>query len=124
MTIMISPAMGSTRLGLFIQYYRLFKVLRYVRITVYIVATAAAVVSIAFGIVTIVLASPWPEETLVDMILSKHFYTAVQFLIPSGALSLMVDLVLLILPISAVWSLQVSKRKRLSTLAIFAVGIL
>jgi hypothetical protein len=54
---MVTPALGLIKLSLFIQYYLLFNVIRYVRISVYIGASLSATFYTAVTIVGFVLNS-------------------------------------------------------------------
>jgi hypothetical protein len=121
-TIMVTPALGLIKLSLFIQHYLLFRPFRWVRISVWIGATLSAVFYIAVTITAFVLESPWPGETLLDDILSSHYLKFAQFSVPIGVIGMLVDWYLLILPIPAVSTLQMSTAKKLGVLIVFMTG--
>lgn len=121
-TIMVTPALGLIKFSLFIQYYRLFRPLRWVRISVWIGATVSAVFYVAVTTTAFVLNSPWPGESLLEDILSWHYLKFTQLSIPTGVVGMLVDWYLLILPIPAVWTLQMSTSKKLGVLIIFMTG--
>lgn len=123
-TIMVTPALGLIKFSLFIQYYLLFRPLRWVRISVWIGATVSAVFYVAVTITAFVLNSPWPGESLLEGLLSWHYLEFSQFSIPTGVIGMLVDWYLLILPIPAVWTLQMSTSKKLGVLIIFMTGSL
>jgi len=89
-----------------------------VRISVWIGATISA----AFYVTAFVLESPWPGESFLEDILSWHYLEFAHFSIPTGVIGILVDWYLLILPIPAVLTLQMSTAKKLGTLIIFMTG--
>ncbi|CAD6566657.1 MAG: hypothetical protein ASARMPREDX12_008782 [Alectoria sarmentosa] len=121
-TIMVTPALGLIKFSLFIQYYLLFHPLRWIRISVWIGATSSALFYIAVTIIAFVLESPWPGESLLEDILSWHHLKFAQFSIPTGVIGMLVDWYLLILPIPAVLTLQMSTAKKLGVLIVFMTG--
>ncbi|MCJ1379010.1 hypothetical protein MMC17_002109 [Xylographa soralifera] len=121
-TIMVTPALGLIKFSLFIQYYLLFRPLRWVRISVWIGATISAVFYVTVTIVAFVLDSPWPGESLLEDILSWHYLKFAQFSIPTGVIGMLVDWYLLLLPIPAVLTLQISTAKKFGILIIFMTG--
>ena len=121
-TIMVTPALGLIKCSFFIQYYMLFRPFRWVRISVWIGATISAVFYVAVTITAFVLESPWPGESLLEDILSWHYFKFAQFSIPTGVIGMLVDWYLLILPIPAVWTLRMSTSKKLGVLIIFMTG--
>lgn len=121
-TVMATPALGLIKSSLFIQYYLLFRPLRWVRISVWIGATISTAFYVAVSITAFVLESPWPGESLLEGILSWHYLKFAQFSIPTGVVGMLVDWYLLILPIPAVWTLQMSTAKKLGVLIVFMTG--
>ena len=122
MTVMGMPALGLIKCSLFFQYYDLFRPLRWIRVSVWIGATIFACFCIPITIAGFVMGSPWPGESLLQDILSSHYFVFEQFSIPIGVLSILVDWYLLILPIPAVLGLQISIAKKLGILVIFMTG--
>ncbi|KAK2880119.1 hypothetical protein FQN49_000533 [Arthroderma sp. PD_2] len=120
--IMATPALGLIKLSLFIQYYLLFKVRRYVRISVYIGATLSGLFYIATSVTAFVMSSPWPGESILEGTLSWHYLKFAEFSIPTGIIGMLVDLVLLILPMPAVWQLQLSTSKKIGIILVFMTG--
>lgn len=72
-TIMVTPALGFIKFNLFIQYYLLFRPIRWVRISVWIETTISAVFYVAVTITAFILKSSWPGESLLENILSWHY---------------------------------------------------
>lgn len=121
-TIMATPALGFTKCSLFIQYYLLFRPLRWVRITVWIGVTLCAAFYIPISIAAFILNSPWPGETFFEGVLSWHYLKFAKFSIPTGVIGSLADWYLLILPIPAVLKLKMSTPKKIGLLIVFMTG--
>lgn len=122
--IMVTPALGFIKLSLFIQYYQLFRTLRWLRICVWVGAPISAAFYVAVTIIGFVLESPWPGESFLEAILSWHYAKFAEFSIPTGVIGMLVDWYLLILPIPAVLGLHMSTAKKLGVLIVFMTGSL
>ena len=121
-TITATPALGLIKCSLFIQYFQLFRPLRWLKICVWVGATISGIFYVTVSIIAFVLSSPWPGESLLDCILSTHYILFAYFSIPTGLVGMVLDWYLLILPIPAVWSLQMSVGKKLGVLIVFMTG--
>lgn len=121
-TVMATPALGLIKSSLFIQYYLVFQPLRWVRISVWIGATVSVVFYVTVSITAFVLNSPWPGESFLEGILSWHYFKFADFSVPTGVIGILVDWYLLVLPIPAVLTLQMSMAKKLGVLVVFMTG--
>ena len=121
---MATPALGLIKSSLFIQYYLVFRPLRWVRISVWIGATISTLFYVPVTIIAFVLNSPWPGETLLEDVLSSHYLDFGDFVIPTGVIGMVVDWYLFIVPIPAVLTLQMSTAKKVGILIIFMTGCL
>ena len=119
---MATPALGLIKCSLFIQYYLLFRPLRWIRICVWIGAAVSVTFYVAVSITAFVLNSPWPKETFLEGILSWHEIKFANFSIPTGIMGMLVDWYLLILPIPAVLALQMSTARKIGVLVVFMTG--
>ena len=119
---MVTPALGLIKSSLFIQYYLLFRPLRWIRVCVWIGASTSCLFYTAVSITAFALESPWPGESLLDDILSWHYLKFSQFSVPTGVIGMLVDWYLLILPIPAVLALQMSMGRKLGVLVVFMTG--
>jgi hypothetical protein len=90
----------------------------------YIVGILTATFYVSISITIIVLNSPWPGETFAGLKFSWHYLKFTQFSIPVGVIGMLVDWTLLILPMPAVWSLHISRQKRIGVMLIFMTGAL
>lgn len=116
------PAVGLIKISLFIQYYLLFGVMRYVRISVYIGATLSAIFYFSITITAFVLCSPWHGESFAETLLSWHLLKFSDFSVPIGVVGMVIDITLLVIPIPAIWNLRLSLARRLGVLLVFATG--
>lgn len=121
---MVAPALGLIKCSLFVQFYFLFRPLRWIRICVWIGVSVAATFYITVTIAGLVLSTPWGGENWIADILSHHYWLYEKFAIPTGVIGMIADWYLLILPIPAVWGLQMSTRKKIGILMVFMTGTL
>lgn len=119
---MATPALGLIKSSLFIQYYLLFRLLRWIRISVWIGVTISAAFYVPVTITAFVLTSPWPGESLLEDILSRHRYNFDNLSIPTGVIGMILDWYLLILPVPAVLAIQMSTTKKLGAMIVFMTG--
>lgn len=123
-TIIALPASGFVKISLFLQYYNLFKVKRYVRITVYIGGTITVAFYSILTMLYFAICSPRRGESLLALTLSKRFQRFTNMSLAVGTISMLLDWVLLILPIIAVWKIQVCTARRAGVILVFATGAL
>ncbi|KAL9609613.1 MAG: hypothetical protein Q9167_005637 [Letrouitia subvulpina] len=88
---MVTPALCLIKSSLFIQYYLIFRPLRWIRTSVWIGATISALFYITVTITAFVLETPRPGESFVDDILSSHYLKFSDFSIPTGVVGMLVD---------------------------------
>jgi hypothetical protein len=123
-TIIALPASGFVKMSLFLQYYTLFKVKRYVRISVYIGGTLTAAFYSILTILYFGICSPRRGESMLELTLSRRYIQFSNMSLAVGVISMILDWVLLILPISAVWKIQLSTARKIGVMLIFATGAL
>jgi hypothetical protein len=121
-TITATPALGLIKCSLLIQYYTIFKPLRWLRICVWIGAVISVTFYVAVSITALVLESPWHGEGLIGDILSSHYLEFSKFSVPTGVIGTTLDLYLLVLPVPAVLTLKMSPAKKLGILVVFTTG--
>jgi hypothetical protein len=69
-----------------------------------------------------ILTSSLPAESLVEGMLPCHLLKFAPFSIPTGVVGMLFDWYLLILPIPAVWSWNMSLSKKVVVITIFMTG--
>ncbi|KAF2023420.1 hypothetical protein EK21DRAFT_94936 [Setomelanomma holmii] len=117
-----TPALGLIKMSLLIQYYLLFNVRRYIRISVWIAGVIFSVYYVSVTITAFVLNSPWNGESLLHTIVSWHYLKFAEFAIPTGVIGMVFDWFLFFLPMPAVWSLHLNISRKIGILLIFATG--
>lgn len=123
-TVIALPASGFVKLSLFLQYYTLFKIKRYVRISVYIAGTLTATFYSILTILYFGICSPRRGESILELTLSRRYLQFANTSLAVGVISMLLDWVLLVLPISAVWKIQLSMARKIGVMIIFATGAL
>jgi hypothetical protein len=111
-------------MNLFLQYYTLFKVKRYVRVSVYIAGTLTAAFYSILTIVFFSVCSPRRGESMLELTLSPRYLQFTNMSLAVGIISMLLDWILLVLPISAVWKLQLSVARKIGVILVFATGAL
>jgi hypothetical protein len=79
---------------------------------------------ISISITGFVLCSLWPAESLLELILSWHYLKWAKVSIPGGVIGILVDWILFILLLPAIWNLHVEGGKKFGVLLVFATGAL
>jgi uncharacterized membrane protein YidH (DUF202 family) len=123
-TIIALPASGFVKMSLFIQYYALFKVKRYVRISVYVAGTLTAAFYSILTILYFAICSPRRGESMLELTLSRRYQRFSNMSLAVGIISMLLDWILLVLPITAVWKLQLSTARKIGVIFVFATGAL
>jgi uncharacterized membrane protein YidH (DUF202 family) len=123
-TIIALPASGFVKMSLFIQYYTLFKVKRYVRISVYIAGTLTAAFYSILTILYFATCSPRRGESMLQLMLSRRYLQFANMSLAVGIISMLLDWILLVLPITAVWRIQLSTARKIGVVLVFATGAL
>jgi hypothetical protein len=117
-----TPALGLVKMSLLIQYYLLFNVRRYIRISVWIAGVMFGVFYVTVTIVAFVLNSPWGGESLLHTIVSWHYLKFAEFAIPTGVIGMVFDWFLFFLPMPAVWNLHLNMSRKIGIMLVFATG--
>lgn len=121
-TIIALPASGFVKMSLFLQYYTLFKVKRYVRISVYIAGTLTGAFYSILTILFFGICSPRPGESMLELTLSHRYLQFANMSLAVGVISMILDWILLVLPITAVWKIQLSTARKIGVILVFATG--
>lgn len=79
---------------------------------------------LALCILQLVYAVPRPGENIVTHATGKLYKHALALQVPLGALSVVFDLYILILPLWGVWTLNLNLRQKFGVSVIFLTGIM
>ena len=105
-------------------YWQLFGPLQWMRICIWIGGTTLTAFYTAATIVYWYFTIQRPGKTFLEQILSPEGRKANEFAIPFYAIGLGYDVIILLLPITAVLRLQLPRHKKIGVALIFTSGIL
>ncbi|KAL8784502.1 MAG: hypothetical protein Q9213_003939 [Squamulea squamosa] len=111
------------KLTLFILYWNIFHLFRWLKYGILGGATIVTGVHTAFTLYIIISDSPAPGQTWLEKAGASGNNGGIRLAIPLSAWSLVSDFYILLLPISGVLRLQLSPRRRLALLMVFMTGI-
>jgi hypothetical protein len=117
-------SLGFIKLTYFLFYWPIFCPLRWARIAIWIGAVATAVFHLACFILQLAYAIPRPGENLVTHATGKLYKHALGLQVPTGALAVVFDLYILILPLWGVWTLKLNLRQKFGVSIVFLTGIM
>ena len=123
--LLYGPIAFCAKLSLFLLYYRLFSLHRWMRYLVYLGIGSSAAMYTAGTIVYGYLCLPRPGQSWIEAGLSSRCHQ--QFIMIGyvrGPFNLLSDLYLLSLPLPAVWQLHMPLQKKLGLAGIFLTGSL
>lgn len=123
--MMYGPIAFCAKLSLFLLYYRLFAVHRWMKNLIYLGIGSTAMVYSAGTIVYGCLCIPHRGQSWIEAVLSPRCHK--QFIMVSyigSPFNLLSDLYLLLLPLPAIWQLHAPLRKRTGIACIFLTGSL
>lgn len=112
------------KLTFFLFYYHIFEPLRWLRCSVYIGATLTCALYGTVEIASLVFTTRRPGNTWFGQTLTKEQLKAERIIIPSAAVGLGIDLMLLVLPLGAVMGMQLPIKRKIGIMSIFMFGIL
>lgn len=120
------PFIWSIKLSLFVLYVQVFRPLRWLRYLAYAGAVTTGLLYLAIMVAVIVLCVPrnggHSELAYLTALDSPKCSNAQSIVILLGVMGLLSDLYLVILPLPAVWKLQLPFRRKLAVSAMFFTG--
>lgn len=123
-TILALPASGFVKMSLFLQHYELFKIKCYVRIGVYSAGTFTAAFYFILTIFYFGICSPRRGKSVLKLTLSRRYLQFANMSLAVGIIIMLLDWILLVLPISAVWKIQLSIARKIGVILVFATSAL
>jgi len=117
-------SLGSIKLTYFLFYWTIFCPLTWARIAIWIGAVTNTVFYLVCCILQLSYAIPRPGENLVTHAAGKLYKHVLALQVPLGALSVVFDLYILLLPLWGVWSLKLSLKQRFGVSIVFLTGIM
>jgi hypothetical protein len=119
-----TPALGIIKMSLLIQFYILFNMRRYIRVSVWVAGVGLGVFYTTVTLVAFALTSPRNGESLLETAATWRTRKFADFAIPIGTIGMATDWFLFFLPMPAVWSLHLSLSKKIGVTLVFATGLL
>ena len=124
--VIYGPFIWSIKLSLFVLYVQVFRPLRWLRYLAYAGAITTGLLYLAIMLTVIVLCVPangdHSELEYLTALDSPKCANSQPVVILLGVVSLLSDLYLVILPLPAVWRLQLPFRRKLAYSAMFFTG--
>lgn len=107
-----------------LMYHEIFRPIRWVRIAVYV---SSVIICGFYGAVTIALyvyATPRAGKTWQDAAVDGTLTDSIAISIPAGVVGLFTDIWLVLLPLPAVFALQMPLSRKIGVSCVFMTGIL
>ena len=111
------------KLTLFLLYLNLFKPLWWLRISIYAGIFVITAVYMAFAITILVFITPKYGQTWVEAFQTPGQSKLISLSVPLASINLAIDCYIFVLPILAVSRLQLSTRRKVGVLLVFATGL-
>jgi len=118
------PAISIIKLALFLLILHIFSTLRWLRILAHLGATFNILFYFSGAIALIVLGSPRNGQNYLEVLSGPAGTRSTTVGVVLGIFSVVSDFYLLVVPLPAVWGLQLPLKKRMRILAIFGTGLL
>jgi hypothetical protein len=110
------------KLSFFLLYIDLFRPMKWLRYSSYVGATVTVLFYTSVLIATLVFTVPAPGEPWLKVGQSPRHVGAINLTLPIACMSLVLDVYILLLPITAVQKLQLPFRRKMGVMAIFLTG--
>jgi len=121
--ILYGPLLTAIKISILLLYLRLFGIRRTFRIIVYVLEALVICWCISILFVSIFQSSPIKYLWTPDLTNAHHInFTA--YLVGLAVPNVVMDFAILVLPLSIVWQLQISRKRKVALSAIFLVGTL
>lgn len=105
-------------------YLYIFGPLRWLRLCAYVGAAITTAFYTGMTVASFVIASPRPGETWAEHLYGKEIRKSIDLPIPTSSFGVVIDLVILVLPITAVMQLQLPTRRKIGVILVFMTGSL
>lgn len=123
-TILPVPALAFAKITFFLLYYQIFRPKATLRYLIYIGGIATAVYYTGATIVALVLMTLQPGETFATHWLNPLRKDILHLSVPNAAIGAGIDLYILVIPIAAVFQLQLRTKQRIGIVIISMTGSL
>ena len=123
-TVINGPILWVTKFTFSLLYLQIFRPMRWLRICIYLGATLFTVFYWSLSIALFILSSPRSGETWAENLLSPRLDITIKLAVPVAAGGLIVDVWLFILPVVAIYKLQLHSTHRVGLVTIFSTALM
>lgn len=123
--VLNGPTLWITKLTFFLLYLHIFRPMQWLRICIYLGVTLSTVIYWSFSIALFVLESPRSGETWAEVYVSSsrnEIISKVNLLVAVGGL--LVDVWLFVLPLVAIYKLQLHSTRKVGLTIMFSTGLM
>ena len=121
--ILYGPLLTAIKSSILMLYLRLFGVRKAFRISIYVLETLVICWCLSIFFASIFQSSP-PSYIWKQDMPNAHHINFPSYLLGLAIPNVVMDFAILVLPLSIVWQLQISRRRKMALSAIFLVGTL
>ena len=124
MQVIATATLGFIKLAIFLFYLSIFWPLQWCRWVIYTGASLSSAFYLSMTIVQFYFMTPRPGETMAIHFEGNLATRVTALSIPTSPVGLVVDILLLIIPLRAVFQLQMAKKKKIKLYLTFLIGIM
>ncbi|KAF2016802.1 hypothetical protein BU24DRAFT_490102 [Aaosphaeria arxii CBS 175.79] len=123
MQVTMTPTMGLIKLAIFLCYYEFFWALDWCRIAIYTFASLSSAFYLSLTVVQFYFMTARKGETLAKHFAGDMAARVTHIAIPTTAAGLAIDIILLLIPLVAIFQVQMPKKQKIRSASVFLVGI-
>ena len=123
-TVLYGPTLWLIKGTFCLLYLQIFRPMRWLRINIYIGVTVLIVFYWSLSIALFVIDTPRPGETWTELELSPRFGDSAKTNVPMAVGGMIADVWLLILPLVAIYKLQLHQTRRIALTIMFSTGLM
>ena len=123
-TVLYGPTLWLVKGTFCLLYLQIFRPMRWLRVNIYIGVTILTVFYWSFSIALFVIDTPRPWETWAELELSKRFEDSAKTKVPMAVGGMIADVWLLVLPLIAIYKLQLHQTRRIALTIMFSTGLM
>ena len=120
--ILYSPAAAFTKSAILVLYLRIFSPYRWSKFNITIRAFILVIGLFYIAITIAKICQCLPRARIWDKSVPGQCMDLVTLLDASGLFNIVSDFVILIIPLKGIWSLQLSRKRKVAVYAVFTVG--
>ena len=119
-----SATLGLIKLAIFLFYLEVFWPLNWCRWAIWISASLSSAFYLSMTIVQFYFMTPRPGETMARHYGGRMALKVTKLSIPTSSVGLAIDILLIMIPLRAVFQLQMAKKRKIRLYLTFLVGLM